>query len=93
MTDPQNIIHSSLVSIGLGPERLTSAIEGAELFGTDGLLTSMEFVQFISTVIDSVEVDVSEALASIDQHTDAIFTNVQNLGAFLSDCRSSSSEA
>jgi hypothetical protein len=92
MADPQNIIHTSLLSIGLGPERITSVIEGAQLFGNDGLLTSIEFVQFIANILDSIEADVSEAFSNIDQYTDGIFTNVQSLGAFLSQCITSNSE-
>ncbi|PWC85498.1 hypothetical protein TSH100_15200 [Azospirillum sp. TSH100] len=83
MTAPRSLVRQSLEIVGLGPERMTSALGGAELFGTAGILNSLELVQFIAALSEHSRVDAFELMDSFESEAGNIFRNVDALCAFL----------
>lgn len=83
MANESSVIRQALQAIGMGPARMTSALEGAQLFGTAGLLNSLELVQFITALCEITRIDVEDFVQSGTDGLQSIFGNVGVLGAFL----------
>lgn len=78
-----SIIRQGLEAIGMGPVRLKSALDGAELFGMAGLLNSLELVQFITALCELTRIDIEDFVEGGTDALQSIFGSVEHLGAFL----------
>lgn len=88
MTDFNDTLLESLRSIGLGPQRIKRAAEGETLFGSGGLLNSIEVVQFFAEVSECTGLDVFEFLESFQCEANAV-VNIDSIGCLLEsrDCQ------
>ncbi|MDQ1850338.1 hypothetical protein Q9299_18710 [Gemmobacter fulvus] len=93
MTMEPSVIRQGLETIGMGPVRLSCALEGAELFGSAGLLNSLELVQFITALCELTRIDVEDFIHGGPEGLHGIFANVTALGSFLGSRLSLAMEA
>jgi acyl carrier protein len=78
------IIRQGLERAGLGPVRLEGAMAGAELFGSLGLLNSLELVEFIAALSEDTGIEPQDFLQNGDSALRDTFQDVRSLSAFLS---------
>ncbi|MCG7626763.1 hypothetical protein MHM88_03035 [Epibacterium sp. MM17-32] len=82
MTDMTDAILASLSDIGLGPQRIERARSGEALFGTGGLLNSIELVQFIVALSDRTGMESFEFMESFEGGT-GVFETISALSEFI----------
>ena len=85
MTHQRTLVIDSLRDLGLGPQRLSSALSEAELFGPAGILNSLELVQFIAGLSEKTGIDAFAFMENFQSRADNIFRNVASLAAFLAN--------
>jgi acyl carrier protein len=84
MTDLKDTILASLSDIGLGPQRIERARGGDALFGSGGLLNSIELVQFIVALSDRTGVESFEFMERFEGGG-AVFQSAEALAAFIQE--------
>jgi len=87
MTDMTDTILASLSDIGLGPQRIERARTGDALFGTGGLLNSIELVQFIVALSDRTGVESFDFMESFEGGA-GVFDSMSSLAAFVAGRKS-----
>lgn len=84
MSNNEVIVQESLEAVGLGPQRIERAMNGATLFGAGGLLNSIELVQFIAALSDRTGLDAFDFMEGFNGTTSGVMASVDTLSAFLS---------
>ncbi|PRY76661.1 hypothetical protein CLV80_108125 [Yoonia maritima] len=82
MTNFHTMICESLHDIGLGPNRVTRAADNETLYGTGGLLNSIELVQFVAALSDRSGVEAFELMEHF-RGEDSIFGSFSRLQAYF----------
>ncbi|WP_065330649.1 hypothetical protein [Tritonibacter mobilis] len=82
MTDMTDTIFASLSDIGLGPQRIDRARSGDALFGSGGLLNSIELVQFIVALSDRTGMESFDFMESFEGGT-GVFDSIASLSGFI----------
>ncbi|MEO0916998.1 MAG: hypothetical protein AAFY31_08450 [Pseudomonadota bacterium] len=82
MTDFTTMTLNSLKDIGLGPNRVERAANNETLFGTGGLLNSIELVQFVAALSDRSGIDAFVLMERF-QGEGGIFGSLESILAFL----------
>ncbi|WP_293577450.1 hypothetical protein [Phaeobacter sp.] len=82
MNNLTDTILASLSDIGLGPQRIERARGGDALFGTGGLLNSIELVQFIVALSDRTGVESFDFMESFEGGS-GVFDSADVLAAFI----------
>ncbi|WP_130401931.1 hypothetical protein [Thalassococcus sp. S3] len=82
MTDLQGTVLDSLRDVGLGPQRIDRAAGGETLFGTGGLLNSIELVQFVAALSERTGVDAFDFMENFQGGT-GVFSTVETILDFL----------
>ena len=86
MVDFVPAIKQALRNIGLDSQRVTTAVNGGELYGEAGVLDSLDFVRFISELtqqLDGIEVDVFELVENLDENLPGAFRSIEALSLHL----------
>lgn len=83
MLDAKSTIKHALEQIGLGPTRIDDVFGGAQIFGPTGVVNSLEFVHFLSSLSENIRVDVFDLLGDLDIATSTIFRNIDELSLFV----------
>lgn len=83
MLDTRSTIQQALKETGLGPTRVRDILDGAQIYGPTGILDSLEFVHFLSSLSDQIGVDAFELLGELDIATSTIFRNIDELALFV----------
>ncbi|QDG94521.1 hypothetical protein NIBR502774_18470 (plasmid) [Rhizobium sp. NIBRBAC000502774] len=83
MQDPKHVIRQSLEKSGLGLSRIDDIFGGAQIFGSTGILNSLEFVQFLASVSEELDIDVFEMIGDFDLTTSTAFNNISGLCSFI----------
>lgn len=83
MLDAKSTIRQALEQTGLGPTRIDEVLSGAQIYGPMGVMDSLDFVRFLSSLSDQIRVDVFDLLGELDIATSTIFRNIDELSIFL----------
>jgi hypothetical protein len=83
MLDTRSTIRHALEQTGLGPTRIDAVLGGAQIYGPTGIMDSLEFVHFLSSLSEHLHLDVFDLLGEIDIATSTIFRNVDELSDFV----------
>lgn len=83
MLDTKFTIRHALEETGLGPTRVHDVLGGAQIYGPTGIMDSLEFVHFLSSLSEHIRVDVFDLLGELDIATSTIFRNIDELAIFV----------
>ncbi|MER9408705.1 MULTISPECIES: hypothetical protein [unclassified Mesorhizobium] len=83
MLDTKSTIRHALEQTGLGPTRIDDVLGGAQIYGPTGIMDSLEFVHFLSSLSEQIRVDVFDLLGELDIATSTIFRNIDELSLFV----------
>ncbi|WP_320203666.1 hypothetical protein [Agrobacterium rosae] len=83
MPDAKTAINLSLQQIGLGPNRIKDIFAGTQIFGTAGVLNSLELVHFIASLSEELHVDVFVLIDDLDITSSTVFQNIDGLCRFI----------
>ncbi|MEP2783033.1 MAG: hypothetical protein ABJO67_20285 [Pseudoruegeria sp.] len=82
MTNFHTMICDSLHDIGLGPNRVARAANNETLYGSGGLLNSIELVQFVATLSERSSIEAFELMEHF-QGEDSIFGSFSRLQGYF----------
>lgn len=83
MPDAKTAIRLCLEQTGLGPNRINDIFAGTQIFGTAGVLNSLELVQFIASLSEELHIDVFVLMDDLDITSSTVFQNIDGLSRFI----------